>query len=155
MGSYGHTYGDKVKPRFDAISVWKREGLSEKKIAENLGISYASFRTFKKQHSALLALLQENIPSDVDAKVENALLSLALGFKGEETISELKYNRETRKEELVISKKIDKKHKPDIAAAKFWLTNRKKKEWVENPHNNDIKKREIELREKEAESKAW
>ena len=43
----------------------------------------------------------------------------------------------------------------DLAAQKYWLNNRKKATWKENPNSVELKRKELKLKEKEIEGKAW
>ena len=44
--------------------------------------------------------------------------------------------------------------KPDLAAQKYWLNNRKKATWKDDPNKVEIDKKNIRLKEKELKSKA-
>lgn len=122
MSNYGFTYEDLVKPRFSEISMWVRDGLSEREIAKNLGISYASFRIYKKQELALLALLKTSVSSNPVAQVEEALISSASGQEYTEITRELRYNRKTKETEMVVTKEVKKIIPPNVGAQKTFLT---------------------------------
>lgn len=147
-------YPTHIEPRLLEVAMWVREGRTEREIARKLGVSYSSFREHKKAHPALLGTLMEN-KGMVDAKVENALLQKALGQKIIEVTRERKYDRAQGKEAIVVTKEIEKEIPPELGAIKLWLTNRKRKQWSENPQGNQYKERELELKEKELESKDW
>lgn len=123
-------YEDYVKPRLLEVGAWARNGLTEKEMSKKLGVSYASFRNYKKEHLALLSTLKE-CKEVVDIKVENALLKRALGFKVKETTSELV------NDEITITKEVIKEVNPDVGAAMFWLRNRKSADWTDKPKKED------------------
>jgi len=123
-------YEEYVKPRLLEVGAWARNGITEKQIAKNLGISYATFRNYKKEHLALLSTLADS-KQVIDFKVENALLKRALGYKAIETTSELTDSG------LVITKEVVKEVQPDVGAATFWLRNRKKDTWSDKPKNEE------------------
>ena len=122
MSNYGYTYEDLVQPRFSEIAMWVRDGLSEREISHNLGISYTSFRNFKKQELALLALLKTSVISSPTAKVEEALISSAEGQEYKEITRELKYNRKTKEREMIVTKEVTKIIPPNVGAQKTFLT---------------------------------
>lgn len=122
MSNYGYTYEDLVKTRFSEIAMWVRDGLSEKEIAQNLGVSYSRFRDFKKQESALSALLKISVFSNPLATVEEALISSASGQKYTEITKELVYNKKTKKSEMIVTKEVIKTIPPNVNAQKTFLT---------------------------------
>ena len=100
------------------IEGWARDGLIEEQIAKNTGVSYSTFREWKKRFPALSAALKKG-KEVVDRQVENALFKNAVGFMYEEETV-------TNAGEVVTVKKYSK---PNITAQIFWLKNRKMKEW--------------------------
>ena len=69
------------------IEGWARDGLIEEQIAKNVGVSYSTFRDWKKKFSALSAALK-NGKEIVDRQVENALFKTAIGYHyQEETVT--------------------------------------------------------------------
>lgn len=147
-------YETHVEPRLLEVSAWAREGMTESKMAQKLGVSYAAFRSYKKQHLALLSTLKEN-KQIIDIKVENAFLKRALGYTVTELIEEMVFDPKTKQKELQVTKRITKEVAPDVGAAKVWLYNRNRRDWSDNPQAMEIKKKELVLREKEMESKEW
>ena len=84
--------------RLELISGWARDGYTEKEIAEKLGISLPTFRSYRAKNPELDKAVQ-NGKEVVDYKVEAALLKAALG--GETT--ELKVIAEYRNSVLIIT----------------------------------------------------
>jgi PBSX family phage terminase large subunit len=119
-------YEEIVGPNLILIERWKRNGLSEREIAEKLGISYSTFRAYKKEKSALSAHLKKGAEI-VDTEVENALLKRALGYSFTEI------TREQRDGELTITKTVVKEIQPDVTAQIFWLKNRATDKWRDKP----------------------
>lgn len=88
------------------IQGWCRDGLIEKQIYKNLGISKNTFYRLKKESQEFRDLLKES--KDVaDREVENALFKSATGFVGPD----------------------EKYYPPNTTAQIFWLKNRKHDEW--------------------------
>lgn len=59
------------------IEGWARDGLTEQQVAHNVGVSYSTLRSWKKQFPAILTALKKG-KEVVDYEVENALLAKAL-----------------------------------------------------------------------------
>ena len=102
------------------INGWARDGLIDEQIATNIGVSYSTFRDWKKKFPALSAALKES-KEVVDRQVENALFKSAVGFiYEEETV--------TNAGDVVLVKKYSK---PNTTAQIFWLKNRKRNKWTD------------------------
>ena len=112
------------------IEGWAQDGLTDKEIAYNIGITQATFycwlRKYKKFKDAV-----KNGKEVVDRKTENALLKRALGYEYEETTKTEQNGKE-------IIKTVTKHIPPDVTAIIFWLKNRKPKQW------RDVNKLEID-----------
>ena len=102
------------------ISGWARDGLIDEQIAKNIGVSYSTFRDWKKRFPALSAALKES-KEVVDRQVENALFKSAVGFIYEEDVV-------TNAGDVV---RIKKYSKPNTTAQIFWLKNRKREQWTD------------------------
>lgn len=123
---------------------WAREGLIDKQIAKNLGVSVSTFNTYKIKHPEFMDSLKKG-KGPVDFEVENALLKRALGYEYDETHSEIKTeayeagkpgadksatdNKRVITKTFTTTKVITKHIVPDIAAIIFWLKNRKSGKW--------------------------
>lgn len=151
---------DIILENLESIEIWAKQGMSEKQIAMNLKISYSYFREQKKSISALFdALCRGKIVADV--AVENALYKRALGYDAVETtavkVKSIYFDdrdNKCQKEEVVTVNTI--RHVPaDPGAQKFWLINRQKDSWKDNPHKVDIDKKSLEIKEKLVEKENW
>lgn len=147
-------YFTNVEPRFKDIEAWAEKGLSDRQIAENLGIAYSTFREYKKKFPALSALLKKGKDCAIK-QVENALFKKAIGYTYKEKIRELRMNEETGKEELVVVKEVNKNVPADLGAMIFILKNKKPEEWQDNPHKVKYDREALELRKKEIEAKMF
>ena len=104
------------------IEGWARNGLSEKQIAHNMGISYSTFREWKKKFPTFSALIKKT-KEVADLEVENALFKRAVGYTVTE-IKETESDKDGKKVETIT------KHIPgDVTAMIFFLKNRKPNEW--------------------------
>lgn len=107
---------------------WARDGLTEEQIAGNMGIHRDTLNEWKKKYSDISDTLKRG-KDIVDLQVENALLKRALGYMYTETTRELTKNLKTGKEEIRVTKTVQKEVVPDTTAQIFWLKNRKPDKW--------------------------
>ena len=128
------------------ISAWARDTLTEKQIAEKMGIAYSTLREWKNKFPALSAAIKKN-KELVDIEVENSLYKKAIGHvvpvKKAFKCKEIKYDKTTGKkisEKEVIKYATEEMYiPPDTLAEMYWLNNRKPDEWRKNrmPINAD------------------
>ena len=111
----------------ELIKGWARDGVIDKDIAYNIGISENTFCRWKKRSPAILEALKAG-KEVVDRKVENALVKSALGYQ---------YTEVTRERDetgnMIITKEVVKDVKPNTTAQIFWLKNRLPKIWRDHP----------------------
>lgn len=97
---------------------WAKDGLVDKQIAHNMGISERTLTRWKEEHPSIMSALKKG-KEVVDREVENALLKRALGYTYKEVTEE--YGEVTK----VVTKEVQ----PDTTAQIFWLKNRKPDIW--------------------------
>lgn len=122
-----------------ALNLYKK-GKTDKEVAEICGVSEASINNYKKADPDFFKSIKE-AKRDYDEEVVNKLRETALGYEME--VEELKTVSIGDGMSQVERHKVVKKFKPDVAAAKFWLTNRKSGEWKERQsveHSGSIAK---------------
>lgn len=102
------------------INGWARDGLIDEQIATNIGVSYSTFKEWKKKFPDFSAALKKG-KDVVDREVENALYKSAVGFVYEEETV-------TNAGDVVLVKKYSK---PNTTAQIFWLKNRKRAQWTD------------------------
>lgn len=112
------------------IEGWARDGLTDEQIAQNMGISYSTLRSWRDKFSAVSAVLKKG-KEVVDRQVENALLRRALGYEYNEVKEKYEYGKIT--ERTVTKKEVA----PDVTAQIFWLKNRKPEKWRDKPEYED------------------
>ncbi|MDO4647955.1 MAG: helix-turn-helix domain-containing protein [Eubacteriales bacterium] len=114
------------------IEGWARDGLTEKDIARNMGISRDTLNEWKKKYSDISDTLKRG--KDVsDRQVENALFRNATGYDYHEITRERIFNKKTGQFELMVTKDVIKHMKPDTTAQIIWLKNRKPEQWSDRP----------------------
>ena len=111
---------------------YAREGLTDKQIAKNLGISHETLYQYQKKHSEFSDALKRG-KAPVDIEVENALLKRARGYEIEEVTVEYKPGKDGKdgeeKAKPTSIKKVKKQVLPDPTSMIFWLKNRLRKKW--------------------------
>lgn len=152
-------YDTHVKPRLDEIYQWAKKGLLDNEIYTNLNIGKNAFYQYLNKYEELKDTLTRGRTTSVDIVV-NELFKNCVGYPYWEDKSykcrEKIYNDsgDLISDIEVIKTVSEQKYSPgNTQAQMFYLTNRDKKEWASNPHNNDLKREEIELRRKLAEEK--
>lgn len=105
------------------IEGWARDGLTDKDIAHNMGISEASIHIWKKRHPEINEALKRG-KEVTDRIVENALFKSAIGYDYDEitTIS-------NESGDIVHTKRVRKHVSPNPTSMIFWLKNRKPEMW--------------------------
>ena len=144
-------YDTKIKPRFDDILKWLRNGATEERIYNNLGISKDTFYRYKNEKSEFSDLLKKGQESLVE-QLRGALIKKALGFEYKESKRITKYEDGN---EITQTEEYTKQSLPDVAAANLLLKNYDKENWSSDPRNDDIKREELELKKKLFDKENW
>ncbi len=142
----------------DRIKTMVRDGRTDKEISEELGISYSTWKNKKAKNKSIKEAIDE-IKDTRNQEVEEALFKNCKGYHYyEEVPTKVKEEVENEKgtiltvEKVVISK-VKKWKAADLAAQKYWLNNRKKAVWKEDPNKVDNDRKALKLKEKELNSK--
>lgn len=113
---------------------WARDGLTDEQIAHNMGITSKTLYEWKNKYGEICESLKRG-KEVVDRKVENALLSKAIGFtktiekpiKVKEVI--YKDGKRVKETEHIEYANEEVYIPPDTTAGIFWLKNRKPEQW--------------------------
>lgn len=135
-------YDDYVKPHLKDIKKWAIT-MTEEQMAEKLGVKYKTFLGYKKKHTELTEAIVKGRQNLV-AELKSVLVMKARGFKYTETKT-IEDTTGYKKTETV-----EKYAPPDVAAANLLLKNYDRDNWANDPQMLDVKKRELELKEKES-----
>lgn len=130
-----------VEARLDLVEKWARDGLSNKQIATNLGISKSVLYLYQKAHSDFLDSIKRGREPFL-AEVENALVKRALGFQYEES---KKYIKETDCEVTCYIEKTEKYLPPSVGACSILLKNKDRGNWSDNPVQADLDRERMEF----------
>lgn len=164
-------YETHVKPNLQLIQEMART-MTEKQIAESLGVAYTgAWSLYKKQHPELAESLKRGRQNLV-AELRSSLIKKAMGYEyteTKETIEHVKWPDEIyaalidagfTPNQIASSRtvKIEIAHKkaaPDVAAINLALKNYDKENWANDPQALELKKKELELRERQIENNEW
>lgn len=164
-------YPTHVKPRFNEIKEWAKSGATERQIAKNLGIAYSTFNWYKCEHPELAELIKK-ARLDIVIELRGALIRKALGYTYNETKivkSKAEFPDDLRMKLLDVgfdesdldkittirTEITNKRVVEDVAAINLALKNYDKENWSNDPQTLELKKRELELKEKAFENGDW
>ena len=145
---------EKIYENLKSIEEWAFAGMSQKEMAEMLGMSYSTFRKLKGEISALSALLKKSadVLKERQKKelemVEASLLQRCLGYNASvKKFVKLKKPILDAAGQMILEKGkplTEEQHVPaDIGAVKFYLLNKARKEWKNDPERLDIEKKRL------------
>lgn len=118
---------------------WARDGLTDKQISANIGISRSTLNAWKVQYPDISDTLKKG-KEVVDRQVENALLKRALGYRYDEVTME----------NGIETKRVTKEVVPDTTAQIFWLKNRMREVWADRQNIELLQSVDDSIKEMEA-----
>lgn len=163
-------YETHVKPYLKEITEMRRN-MTMKQIADCLGVGNSTFQYYTTIYPELSEALKKG-EQDLVADLHGALVQRAKGYKYEEkkvVTEEVKWD-DAMYQALIdagftpaqiargrlVKTEISSKHMPpDVAALNLALKNYDKENWANDPQMLEIRKKELELKEKQIENNAW
>lgn len=160
-----------IKPNLPLIQEMAKT-MTEKQIADALGISYTgTWSLCKQQYPELMEVLKKGRQNLV-AELKSALIKKAIGYdytETKETTERVKWPDELYvmmieagftpqqigQARLVKTEVAHKVFAPDVAALNLALKNYDKENWANDPQMLDIRKKELELKKKQIEQNEW
>lgn len=146
-------YEEKVKPNLDKIKDMASSGLTQKQIAESLGVKLRTMVQYIEQEEELRKAISSG--RDIAIRdVENAMFNSAIGgkvtIKKGMKVKKTIYENGKKKGEVETVEPYDEEVyvKPDTQAGIFLLKNWAKDRYSADPIMHDLKRREVELKEK-------
>lgn len=137
-----------AKPRYDEwttpeglilLKGWKRDGLTDKQIAHNIGINVATLYRWKDTNSEICNALKKG-REVADYEVVNALFKRATGYEYNKKIAEIEYAYKTDEQGNRTRVEIGRTERitveqvaPDTGAAIYWTKNRMADRWRDKP----------------------
>ena len=144
-------YDTLIKPRFDEVLEWLRNGATDRQIYENLGIKKDAFYKYKREKSEFSEILQKGRQSLV-VQLRGALVKKALGFQYSEI---KKYTKIENGKSVQYIEETKKNALPDVAAINLCLKNYDPDNWANDPQQIRLKEKELQLRREIAEKDEW
>lgn len=151
---------DIIKSQLELIETMVEKGATDKEISKKIGVGYSTFRKYKAQDEDIKQIMAQGKEKKNQA-VEQAVYKCATGYHYyEDVVTKLKNEEVTEdgkiitKEEVQISS-VKKYRGPDLAAQKYWLNNKEKAKWKDDPNKVAIDKENLKLKKKELENKEW
>lgn len=153
------SYEDLIESHLDEIEQWLEQNNTDKEIANKLGIAYSTFRKYKGISVALKGRYA-TVKDNKNQEVEKALYKGCVGYAYyEEIANKVKEEYLAEDGKTILSREVVKvvsvkKYKgPDLNAQKYWLNNKEKTKWKEDPHKVSNDKKLTNLKEKEINSR--
>ena len=151
-------YDEFLEKSVDRIKTMVSDGLTDKEISEKLGVSYSTWKNKKAKNKVIRDAIEE-VKDTRNQEVEEALFKNCKGYHYYEQVP-TKVKEEVVNEkgtvltvERVVVSTVKKWKAADLAAQKYWLNNRKKATWKEDPNKVENDRKALKLKEKELNSK--
>ena len=143
-------YETNVLPFLPEITKWCSE-LTERQIAKRLGVSMASFETYKGQHKELRDALQAGQKTLIE-DLKDTLKMKAKGFHYKETKKTIK---EQGGQKVKVVEEYERYSIPDTGAIHLLLKNLDKDWRNDDAATMDIKRQKMEIEREKAEAENW
>lgn len=140
-------YYTHVEPNLDKIAEMALT-MSEEQIAKSLGVGYTAWKNYKRQYPSINAQLQKGRQNLV-MELKGALIKKAKGFQYQET-------KVIKESGIIVREEVTTKTSPpDVAAANLLLKNYDRDNWSNDWQNYELRKKELELKEKKMQEDDW
>ena len=143
-------YESHVKPNLDKIREWRKVGATVEKICDVLDISVATWFEYEKRYPEFAETIkkgQDEFCFDLRGELAKLCKKHTLETKKQYIKHDIETGHKTQYTEIT-TKEVD----ADIAAVNLLLKNLDRGNWANDPQNLELRKQELELRKKIAES---
>lgn len=122
-------YDRYILPNFDIISKLKRDGLTERQIAEKLSIGYSTWCRYKTQYREFNEVLLKD-DEYCNAKSERTLMQMAWGEHPNAVVTDEEWILDKRTGKMILlHQKIKKDTRPNMTALIFLMKNKDPEHW--------------------------
>ena len=135
---------EEILNRLDEIEAMARNGATEQQIAKCFGITRQTFYKYKNQNTDIFNAIKKGRVSLVE-DLKGTLIKKAKGFSYTEK-KLIKENGKVVREEIYTRSSL-----PDVAALNLLLKNYDKENWSNDPQVLELRKKELELKERQIE----
>lgn len=150
-----------IEPRLSDVKKWSEKGLTERQIADRLGVAYSTFNKYKSEKTELSEALKKGRDDAVD-RIENAMFESAIGgkqtLKKAQKVKRIKYENGKKSMEAETMEYYEEEiYIPPNTTAGIYLLKHwgKDRGYTNDPIQLELKKRELELKEKAMEEDNW
>lgn len=150
---------EELESQLPLIISMLKDGCIDKEITEKLGIGSTTWKRKKVQNKMIKAAIEE-VTDEKNQKVEEALFKCCTGYHYyEEVVTKVKEEVLAEDSQTILVKEdvkvssVKKFRGPDTVAQKYWLNNKKKAVFKDDPHKVENDKKLTKLKEKEVNSK--
>lgn len=150
MAGRKNKYETHVEPYLKKIPKWY-ETMTEAQIAKKLGITQASWITYKNEHPELLECLQNS----KENLIEELKATLKKKAKGYYYTEKKKIIREYKGEKEKVIEEHEKYAQPDTGAAHLLLKNLDPDWHNDDKQTMELKRKQVELQERKLELDEW
>ena len=149
MGKMGrkNKYYTHIKPHLKAIPDMLQD-MTEEQVSKKLGVAYSSWNKYKLEFPELTEVIKKGNTSLV-GELKSVLKRRAKGFQYEERKIIREHGVVVREETYV------KSALPDVASINLLLKNYDKENWSNDPQILELRKQELQLREKQIKANNW
>lgn len=151
-GGRPNKYETYIKPRLAEVEKLA-QFMTDKEMAKYFGVHASTWCDYKNKYSEFSEAIKKGNKSLVH-DLKQSLVDKAKGFK----YTEKKIVREKDENgDLVITREEEyiKYSPPDVAALNLLLKNYDKENWANDPQVLELRKKELELRERQIEANEW
>ena len=148
-----------IEDNLENIEQWTRDGLTMKQIADNLGISDRTLYRYKSDSDSQLSQSIKNGRAVAVETLENTMFKSACGYertvKKYAKVKRIMYDNGKKAEEWEEMQEYEETQyfPPDTTAGIFLLKNWAS--YMNEPAAMNIRKKELELKEKQVEATTW
>lgn len=158
-----NAYDEKIKPNFDLIKKLLTNGKTERSVAGAIGIGYSTWNKYKEEKSEFKELIKKSREKPVD----DLIFSMYRSGMGFSKIIQRMAKCKTAEYDPETGKKIYEKEQmvpyeeeiyipPNFQAAKYLIQNwGKDLGFSSEPAMLDLKKKELEFKQAQAEKENW
>lgn len=140
-------YYTHIKPHLKYIPDMLQD-MTEEQVSKKLGVAYSSWNKYKLEFPELMEVIKKGNTSLV-GELKSVLKRRAKGFQYEERKIIKEHGVVVREETYV------KSALPDVASINLLLKNYDKDNWSNDPQILEVRKKELELREKQIKANSW
>lgn len=150
---------DLIETNLNKIEEWTRQGLTIKQIANNLGISDRTLYRWKRESDSPLCQTIKNGRMVAVQDLENTMYTSACGYERKvkkcQKVKRCKYKNGKKAEEWeeMVEYEETQYFPPDTTAGIFLLKNWG--DYMNEPRAMEIRKKEVELKEKQVDAQVW